>query len=66
VDIVRRFLGKSGTKVIKDVKTGKIIGEIIDDGKKVVRYPHGDWGTPKQHWKLEDKEKSTNVHVIIE
>ena len=63
-EFVNRFLKDAKTRPMIDRKTGKIIGEITDDGK-MVRYPHTDKGTPQKHWNLENKGTGSNYHIII-
>ncbi|MDX1964629.1 MAG: RHS repeat-associated core domain-containing protein [Pirellulales bacterium] len=54
------------TRPLIDRATGKVIGEITEDGKRVIRYPHSDKGTPQLHWNLEDKTTGENIHVVIQ
>ncbi|MGD8435320.1 MAG: hypothetical protein PVI73_14475 [Syntrophobacterales bacterium] len=64
--IIEKFKGGLKTRPLVDRKTGKIIGEITEDGQKVIRYPHVDRPTPIRHWNLENKKTGLNVHVIVE
>ncbi len=63
--MAEKFFGGRPTRPIIDRQTGNPVGRISTDGTRVVREPHTDSKTPQLHWNLEDKDKKTNIHVII-
>ena len=64
--MVKKFIKGEETKEIIERTTKEVIGEITEDGTKVIRYPHADKVTPQVHWNLENKGTGTNIHVIVE
>jgi RHS repeat-associated protein len=62
--IADKFKGGAETRPIIDRRSGNVVGEITEDGAKVIRTPHTDKGTPQPHWNLENKKSGLNVHVV--
>ncbi len=55
----------AGARPIFDRVTGKHIGYISVDGKRVYRFIHQDVGTPERHINLVDRVAGTNSHVCV-